>query len=59
MSKGRNLFKKKWKDFRKSPPKPKRMRSMKFPRKTKLLEEVIHIGMGLPKSIRSKKWGYY
>lgn len=59
MSKGKCLTKKKWKDFRKSPSTPKRLRDVKFPRKCKLLEGVLHLGMGIPKENLDKKWGYY
>lgn len=56
MSKGKVLTKRKWRDFRKSNPKPKWINRMKFSRKWKLLDEFIHLGMGIPKKRKVLDW---
>lgn len=57
MSKGRLPTRRKWKDFRKTRrSKIKYYRKLKFPRKWKLLHEVTHMSMGLPKKRKVLEW---
>lgn len=57
MSKGRLLTKRKYRDFRKTKrSKIKWVKNLKFPRKWKLLHEVTHMSMGLPKKRKILEW---